>query len=299
MNFCTKCGNQINPDARFCGNCGSPIDEREQNIIVDPVKNTVANKVSPVFTASSQDFSMPNTQQRIVNQWYFITFVFLVGISIPFWIGMDGMQGGFGLSFLFGFMVMVGLIVILIYHGRAKQMDKILSGEGRIAVWHYTPDEWMRFVAADFEDEKRTRKNLFIMVVVISLIVGMLLMVVIQDALILLVIAGIILIVAIPAFWVPRFRFRKLQHSEATALIAENGVIVGKMFHLWIKLGASLDKVSINSEADPAIIEFAYSMPTRTGIQEEVARVPIPKGKINEAIRIMECFNANILKNTN
>ena len=85
-------------------------------------------------------------------------------------------------------------------------------------------------------------------------------------------------------------RFRKLQHSEAEALIAENGVIVGKMFHLWVKSGASLDQVSINQEDDPAVIGFTYSMPTRTGIQEEVARVPIPEGKMEEAIRIVGHF---------
>ncbi|MFZ4707264.1 MAG: hypothetical protein ACOYMF_14760 [Bacteroidales bacterium] len=233
-----------------------------------------------------------NTQRRIVNQWYVITLVFLIGIFIPSWIGMDGMEGGFGLSFLAGFMVMVGFIVIVIYNSRAKQMGKILKGEGKIAEWRYTPDEWIRFVAADFEDEKKTKKNLFIMVVVISVIVGVLMTVVIQNALILFIIAGILVIVAIPAFLVPRFRYRKLQHSEAEALIAENGVIVGKMFHLWVKLGARLDQVSINSEDDPNIIEFSYSMPTRTGMQEEVARVPIPAGKMSEALWIVEHFNS-------
>ncbi|MEI6747629.1 MAG: hypothetical protein WCM93_00590 [Bacteroidota bacterium] len=233
-----------------------------------------------------------NTQRRIVNQWYVITLVFLIGIFIPSWYGMDGMEGGFGISFLAGFMVMVGLIVIIIYNSRAKQMGKILKGEGKIAEWRYTPDEWIRFVAADFEDEKKTKKNLFIMVVVISVIVGVLMTVVIQNALILFIIAGILVIVAIPAFLVPRFRYRKLQHSEAEALIAENGVIVGKMFHLWVKLGARLDQVSINSEDDPNIIEFSYSMPTRTGMQEEVARVPIPAGKMSEALWIVEHFNS-------
>ena len=232
-----------------------------------------------------------NTQSRIVNQWYIITLVFLIAVFVPSMIDMDGMDGGYGISFLAGFMVVVGLIVIVVYRARAKQMDKILKGDGRIALWSYTPEEWMRFVAADYLDEKKEKKNLYIMLVVIGLIIGILMTVVLQSPVILIVVAGIFAITAIPAFLVPRMRYRKLRHSDTKALIAEIGVIVGKMFHLWVKLGAHLDQVSINQEDDPALLEFAYSMPTRNGIQEEVARVPIPKGKMEEAIMIVKHFS--------
>ena len=232
-----------------------------------------------------------NTQRRIVNQWYIITLVFLISVFVPSLIGINGMDGGYGISFLAGFMVMAGLIVIVVYRARAKQMDKILKGEGRLALWRYTPEEWMRFVAADYLDEKKAKKNLYIMLVIIGLIIGILMTIVLQSPVILIVVAGIFAVTAIPAFLVPRMRFRKLRHSEAEALISENGVIVGKMFHLWVKLGAHLDQVSINSKEHPNLLEFAYSMPTRTGIQEEMARVPIPKGKMDEAIRIVKHFN--------
>jgi ABC-type multidrug transport system fused ATPase/permease subunit len=152
----------------------------------------------------------------------------------------------------------------------------------------------MRFVAADFEDEKKAKKNLFIMVAVIAAIVGVLMTIVLQSLLIVLIIIGIMVVVAIPAFLVPVFRYRKLKSSEAEALIAENGVIVGKMFHLWVKLGARLDGVSLNTAEEPDIIEFNYSMPTRNGRQEEVARVPVPFGKLEEATRIVEHFKNKI-----
>jgi len=204
------------------------------------------------------------------------------------------MEGGFAISFVAGFMVIVGIIIILVYRSRAKQLDNILSGEGRIALWQYSAEEWMRFAAADFEDEKKIKRNLFIMVTVISIVIGVILVIVTQDPLMIFIIAGIIAIVAIPAFWAPRYRFNKLQHSEAEALIAENGVIVGKMFHLWVKLGARLDKVVIDMESDPKLIEFTYSIPTRNGRQEEIARVPVPYGKIDDAMQIVEHFNSRI-----
>jgi len=229
-----------------------------------------------------------NTQQRIVNLWYIITLIFIVGVFIPSWLGIEGMDGGFGLSFLAGFAVIVGLIVIVVYRQRARQMDKILSGEGRMALWRYTTEEWIRFVSEDFKIEKTEKRNLFLLILIISLIIGILMLAVIKDPIIMIIIAGIIGIVAIPAFWAPRYRFRKLKHSQAEALISENGVIVGKMFHLWTGLGATLDHVSINSGTDQNIIEFTYSMPARTGRQSITARVPIPYGKFEEAIEIVK-----------
>ena len=65
-----------------------------------------------------------NTQRLIVNKWYIITLVFLMCIFLPSILGIEGMDGGYGISFLAGFMVMVGLIVIVIYRVRAKQMER-------------------------------------------------------------------------------------------------------------------------------------------------------------------------------
>lgn len=235
-----------------------------------------------------------NTQRRIVNVWYILTLVFLISIFMPSQLGIDGMDGGFAISFLAGFMVIIGLIVIFIYRSRAKQLDEILSGHGTIVLWKYASEDWLRFVAADFEADKKLKRNLFITVVIISVLVGIMLLFVYQDAIVLFIILGIIVIVAIPALWAPYYRLRKLQNSEAEVLIAEKGVIVGEMFHLWIGLGASLDNVELSTDIDPSIITFHYSMPTRTGRQSEEARVPVPRGRIDEAIRIVNHFNSII-----
>lgn len=291
MNFCTKCGNQLKPNARFCGSCGENIIPVQPAFSGETERNAFTNEVSPAFPASDQEFSMKNSQRRIVNLWLILMAVFVFLIFLPSIIGLDGFDGGFFMSFTAGFMVIMSLVVILIYRSRAKQLDKILKGEGRIAVWRYTQDEWIRFIAADFEDEKKSKRTLFFVVAVISIVVGLIMAIVLEDALAFLIAAGIIPIVAIPAFWAPRYRYNKLKNSEPKALIAEKGVIIGKMFHLWVNLGARLDQVLINTEEIPNRIEFTYSIPTRNGRQVEVARVPVPKGKKEDALRIVEYFS--------
>lgn len=294
MNFCTKCGSQLKPDARFCGSCGENIIQAHIAFSEETGRNTLANEVSVAIPASDQEFSMRNSQRRIVNLWLIFLAFFAFLIFLPSIIGLDGFDGGFAMSFTAGFMVIMSLVVIFIYRSRAKQLDKILKGEGRIAVWRYSPDEWIRFIAADFEDEKKSKKSLFFIVAAISVVVGILLMIFLKDTLVLLIALGIIPIVAIPAFLAPRARFNKLKNSEPKALISEKGVIVGRMFHLWVSLGASLDEVKINREENPEMIEFTYSMPTRNGRDVQVARVPVPKGKHYDAEKIIDYFNSQV-----
>jgi len=293
MSFCPQCGSQLKPGSRFCGSCGENIKTvlPEVQLTSASGNSEPSTMTSPQLQAVNLPFTMKNSQRRIVNLWIILMFVFIFLIFLPSIIGLDGMDGGFALGFVSFFMVIMSIVVILIYRSRAKQLDNILAGEGRIAVWKYSPDEWERFTRIDFEEEKKAKKFLFTLVSVICVVVGIILWIAIEDILIMFISLGIIPVVAVPAFLAPRMRFKKLKNSEGKALISENGVIVGKMFHLWVKLGARLDQVMLITDEHPPILEFHYSMPTRTGRQEEVARVPVPGNKTEEAARIVEHFS--------
>jgi len=293
MNFCAKCGSQLKPDARFCGRCGEIINQTRKITTSETFQNPLVKDFSSGYTQSNPEFRMANSQQRIVRLWYILGMVFLFCVFLPSIIGLDGFNGGFFISFMAGFCVIMSIVVIFIYRSRAKQLERILGGEGRIAVWNYTTDEWKRFVTKDFEEDKKLKRMLFFLVSGISVVIGVILTINFQDPIFIPIILGIIVVVAIPAIWAPRYRFRKLQHSRAQALIAENGVIIGKMFHLWVKLGARLDQVLFNSEENPGMIEFTYSMPTRNGREQQVARVPVPNGNQQEAMRIVDYFNSH------
>ncbi len=293
MKFCTHCGNQLQSEVRFCPSCGSPTGFAMQNTAEQVGRSQPTSYVNSPTPGLTGEMKLPNTQRRILNVWSIITLIFLLGIFVPSWLEIDAMTDGFGLSLLSGFFAFVGLIVVFIYRARANQMDKILSGEGRIAYWQYAPEEWFRFVAADFEEERVVKRNLFFLVTGISVIVGIVLAFLVEEpTIILMIIPGIILLISIPAYFVPRYRFKTLKNSKAEVLISKNGVIVGKMFHLWIGMGARLDRVSINAEADPKIIEFSYSMPARHGRQSETARVPVPQGKFDEAVAVVQQINS-------
>jgi membrane protein YdbS with pleckstrin-like domain len=297
MSFCPQCGSQFKPNARFCGSCGNPIEPQQEYASLLKTINTAVTEGLDQNQFSTSDFTMKNSQRRIVNLWWILMAVFIFLVFLPTIIGLDGFDGGFAISFVSVFLVIMSLIVILIYRSRAKQLDSILAGEGRIAVWKYSPEEWERFTTIDFEEEKKAKNFLFKLVSVICVIVGILLWIAVEDVLIMFISLGIIPVVAIPAFLAPRMRYKKLKNSEGKALISEKGVIVGKMFHLWVKMGARLDEVSIDPEEEPALLVFQYSMPTRNGRQTETARIPVPRGKEQEAEMIKQYFIEYINEN--
>ncbi|MGB3005274.1 MAG: zinc ribbon domain-containing protein [Chitinophagaceae bacterium] len=291
MNLCPHCGYPLQAGTSYCTNCGKKIVSEDNNTSINKMTSTIVSEGTERHSTPAATFSRKNSQRKIVNLWLVLTVVFLFLVFLPSLIGLDGMKGGYALSFVSGFMVIMSIIIVFIYRSRAKQLDKILSGEGLVAVWKYTTDEWINFTKADFEEEKKAKNFMFKLVSVIAIIIGIILWLLMKDILIFYISLGVIPLVAIPAWLAPRMRYKKLLRSEPEAIIAQNGLIVGKMFHLWVKLGARLDGVVLNNDEFPSLLEFSYSMPTRNGRQEEVARVPVPAGKNEEAARVAEYFN--------
>lgn len=291
MNLCSHCGYPTQTGNSFCTNCGKKIISEDNYTSINKMTSTILSEGTEQHSTPAATFTRQNSQRRIVNLWLVLTVVFIFLVFLPSLIGLDGMKGGYALSFVSGFMVIMSIIIVLIYRSRAKQLDKILSGEGLVAIWKYSADEWVNFTKTDFEEEKKAKNFLFKLVSVIAIVIGIILWILMKDILIFYISLGIIPLVAIPAWLAPRMRYKKLMHSEPEAIIAKNGLIVGKMFHLWVKLGARLDSVVMNTEEYPPLLEFHYSMPTKNGRQEEVARVPVPAGKNEDAVRVTEYFN--------
>lgn len=290
MSYCNYCGTPLKTGAKFCNHCGQKIEAPVVDEAVARLRTE--NPRSELKPTDGNKFEMKNTQRRIMNLWVFLLFVFIFLIFLPGIIGLDGFDGGFALGFVSFFMVIMSVIIIFIYRSRAKQLDSILSGEGRIAVWFYHPDEWTRFVEGDFAEDKKVKRTIFYIISGISVVIGILLTIRYQDILIAEIVLGLIAFVAVIAFVAPYFRLKKLRKSKPQALISEKGVIVGRMFHLWVKLGASLDAVCWNDEnPGTRMIEFTYSMPTRNGRDQQIARVPVPEGMAAEAQQVFEYFS--------
>ncbi len=114
---------------------------------------------------------MMNTAKRTVYIWIGLTIAFIFGIFAPSIFGMDGFNGGFAISFFCIILAITGIIVIMMYWGRARATDSILGGENILAHWSYTTDQWQDYSEKDYQMERGDKWQLYRLVMVITAVV--------------------------------------------------------------------------------------------------------------------------------
>ncbi|GAP44029.1 hypothetical protein TBC1_112190 [Lentimicrobium saccharophilum] len=231
-----------------------------------------------------------NKQWNVVKTWIILTVLFLFGCFTPALSGIDGMNGGFAIITICGFLVICGIIVIAVYLKRARQLDRMISDDQNLARWEIDKPLWDRYIELDFSEDKSISKGTFILISVISVVIGIALSLLAGDILMLYICLGIIAILIIPAFTFPWFRKRNKLKSPALVIISEYSVYVGGAYNNWNMLGSKLDGISLDKTDKLLLMRFNMSYPARTGIEHYEIRVPVPEDREEEASRIREHF---------
>jgi hypothetical protein len=212
----------------------------------------------------------------------------LAGAAAPFILGWDPMQYGFGIAAISLFISLLGALTFAAFLLRALKAQEILSGKGVLARWSYSKKEWDAYAELQFREEKSSKAGLFAIVAAACLAIGGAFAVLDPEAgpSVLGVLLGVAFLVGMVAFAVPRLEHARNKRGTGSAVIAEDGCVVNGYFHSWRMFGATLDAVAVKEDDAVPRLEIAYSAPSRTGRQEAVARIPIPKGKLDEAKQV-------------
>jgi hypothetical protein len=216
--------------------------------------------------------------------------LFVFAIFAPSIFGMDGMNGGFAISFLSLVAAITTLIVAIMYQGRASALDRIFKGENLLAHWKYDPVEWQDYAEKEYVTEKREKHNLFYLVAVISLVVGVGFTIAHPDVgwVVLGVLGGVLVFIAILVLFSTRYNYWINKKYLGEAYITPDGVYLNRQLHLWRGWGARLEDVSFSE--DEKFLAFQYSTPNRNGRSDYTLRVSVPAGKEQEARQILASF---------
>lgn len=231
-----------------------------------------------------------NPQRRTAVICWIVTALFVFAIFAPSIFGIDGMNGGYAMSFLSLVAAITSLVVAIMYQGRAAALDRILKGENLLAHWKYTPAEWQSYAEKEYAREKREKRSLFYLVAVISLVVGIGFTIAQPDGgwAVLLVLGGLVVLIAFVAFSTTRYNYWMNKKYRGEAYITPDGVYLNRMLHLFRGWGASLEDVSYNEKEK--FLAFQYSTPNRNGRSDYTLRVPVPAGKEEEARHVLANF---------
>jgi len=235
-----------------------------------------------------------NSQFRAALGWFSVMGVGLALAALPFVVSMDMMNGGFALQCLsLGLLVPAGLTGGLIYLWRAFTLARILRGEGLLAHWTYTPEEWARYAGAEASRDAAGKWLLFGIVAFWALLFGGLCLLFDPGAgrVVFLTMLGLIALIALVAWLSIALTARRNRRHLGEALIAPQGVYLNRALHNWNGWGARLDSTQcVDGEEGLLLVEFDYSYPARHGRQRESVRVPVPTGREDEARALVEWF---------
>jgi hypothetical protein len=215
----------------------------------------------------------------------------VVGVLVFFYpivFPIETYGAGFALNF-FGIIIFFSLLVSgIIFQKLAANLDKLVRGGGLLAHWTYSQDEWTRYTEAEHLRDKKDKWGLFRLIAIIAVIVGVIFVIFKHDALllILIIVPGLILIIAVTAWLSIASAYRLNRSKLGEVYIGMSGALVGRAFHYWKLPTAFLRSASIE-EGEPPFIQLQYSSPSGRARGEYTARFPIPKGREEEAIKVL------------
>ena len=245
-----------------------------------------------------------NPPRRSALVWIGVIAVGIIIIFIPRMIGMDGFGGGFALSFLGGFVSLIGVIAAVIYFRLAATLDRITQKENVLAHWQYAPAEWKIYSEKEHREDTGGRRTLFLMIVAITVLVGLVFWAALvfigiyadskldmqwdKALIILLVCLGIIAVTGLTAWITGLTNYRHNKASLGEVFIARDGAYLNRQLHIWNGIGARLEEIVFeNDDQARPRIRVEYSAPNRASRNFYTARIPVPDGQEETAKKIV------------
>lgn len=202
---------------------------------------------------------------------------------------------GFAINILGILIFFTGLISGFVFQGVASKLNRLVSGEGLLAHWTYSADEWSRYTEEQHFLDKQEKWRLFRLIAIIGAIVGVVFIIFNHEAwlFILATIGGLILIIALTAWLAIASGYRQNRLHPGEVYIGMSGALIGRAFHYW-KLPASYLHTATLEAGDPPFIQLVYSAQSGQARGEYTARFPIPQGHEEEASRVLSQLTAEI-----
>ncbi len=228
---------------------------------------------------------MANRNYRISRTAFIIAVLSLIcAVLSPSFI--EGMSGGFALSFLLGFVSLSFFITAFVYRKLGKEQERLLEGEVLVH-WHYTDDFWKKYAETEYKLDKSSKKTLFLVIAGWSLLFGILFPLFDRESGIYVTYAlgALIVLIGIVAYLSAVIPYRRNLSQKGEAVISKTGIYLNGQLHSWNVAGMKLESVEFVDTEEPHYIEFVYS-----GEVSYPVRVPVPVGEDEKAREVVAEF---------
>jgi hypothetical protein len=259
--------------------CLCLLDMRKFLNIIDIVFRMVVNGMKSV---------VENPYRRTITLWIVILVAALAMIFVPGLIGIEGMYGGYAISFVSFFGVIVCLIVVLVYRGIASRFDDVVGGMDVLASWRYPSDLWMKFNESEYTESIEEVKPLFYLVSGMCLVAGICTYLYDPEPgiYVLGLMVVIVVLMALAAYLTRRGQYNERLRGPGEVVVSKRAVLVNRSLFYWDYFGSRLRNVKVRRDDGYSVLEFTTWAPTMQFGQFYTLRVPIPPGEEEKARQI-------------
>lgn len=161
-------------------------------------------------------------------------------------------------------------------------------------VWTCSPSEWNAFLNWEKTDRKQTAWVTFFVITFFGTIFVML----VRDAIwwhgaIVSTLVGAVFGILSVRFSMASIR-NQLSGMGGEMVITAGSVLINNRLNVFQDEERSLKDVSIVEASEPKVMKIEYSFATSGGVQAEEIHFPIPKGKLGDAVRLMNALNKQV-----
>ncbi len=252
-----------------------------------------------MYQTGSQFEKIPNPVKRTAIIWWVICAVCLISIFSPVLTEIEEVNAGDWVFALMSFGIVFGItsfIVAIMYTRRASLTASMLRKENLLAYWTYSPEQWSSYAVKEHEENKRNKRNLFIMISAISVLICGIFAITVSDIwyIFLLTALGIIVLMALTAWLSVWTRYRQNQKYPGDTYICADGVYFNRELHVWRGFGALLEDVVYQKNKTEPLVVISYSVPNRYNRQYVKMRIPVPRGSEDQALKLVEILRKQI-----
>jgi hypothetical protein len=224
----------------------------------------------------------------------------LVLAILPGLTGMDMMKVGFGMIFIGGFVVIMGVVTAGVYGQRAREMNRILSAENILARWVYSENQSREQIEKEYAQQTSANRSTFLIMLAWFVVIGgfFLGLDLFKEGEVNWFFAflffGILVLLGVVAFSAPIIWKRQAQRAARDVIIARNGVVLNGALHTWVAPLNKLTGVQFRQESGVRDLEFEIQYMARASVTNYATytvSIPVPAGKEAEAQDVVRYFN--------
>jgi hypothetical protein len=271
----------------------------------NPQNGIVAREVANTSPAQSRkEITMSQLQNNEKTGLTISVLMTLGGLALmimPFMLGLDLMDMGYGISCIGFFVLLTGLIAVLIFWQRVRTMDRALAGEEILARWIYSETQGRQQVEAEFKRATDQNRTIYLVMVFWFVLIGGAFVGVDYfvsgeiNELFAGLFFGFMLFLGAVALLTPVFWRRRALKAGREVIVSRNGVVLNGDMHTWNGPFEGLDRVYFQEDSLETALVFSIRHLSRTDLSAystQTLIVPVPSGAQDTAHRVVNTLGA-------